>query len=383
MFSDSSRAKGSVCFGPYELLIDSEELRKDGARLKLSGQAIQVLVVLVNNCGKLVTREELQQKLWPGATNGDFEHGLNAAVNRLRENLGDSATDPNYIETVPRRGYRFIARVNQAPNIDSNGTHNVVELHCQHATDLGSELAKSANERATDSSSQSATSTRAGTSRRTLILIAAIALCVATGFMAWSARRNAKVRWATHVALPEIVRLADADRFDDAYRLAHQVKPLILDDPLLAEEMRGSRGAPSSSPIPPAVKSSTAHTAEAESRGGRSAKPLSNPTCHAASCTGRSKWRVGRWRRTLVLVLSGRSFAAGSRSSIPNTYHPAWHASHHPMHRSTYLCLALNISPKSTCRITGLIGTRLRIATSNGSSMKAVIVALSSGKSHS
>ena len=239
MSSDSSRAKGSVCFGPYELLIDSEELRKDGARLKLSGQAIQVLVVLVNNCGKLVTREELQQKLWPGATNGDFEHGLNAAVNRLRENLGDSATDPNYIETVPRRGYRFIARVNQAPNIDSNGTHNVVELHCQHATDLGSELAKSANERATDSSSQSATSTRAGTSRRTLILIAAIALCVATGFMAWSARRNAKVRWATHVALPEIVRLADADRFDDAYRLAHQVKPLIPDDPLLAEEMRG------------------------------------------------------------------------------------------------------------------------------------------------
>ncbi len=56
-----------------------------------------------------MTREELQQKLWPGASYGDFEHGLNAAVNRLRETLGDSATDPNYIETVPRRGYRFIA----------------------------------------------------------------------------------------------------------------------------------------------------------------------------------------------------------------------------------------------------------------------------------
>ena len=87
----------------------TEELRKDGNRLKLTGQAIQVLVVLANNPGKLVTREELQQRLWPGATYGDFEHGLNAAVNRLRETLGDSATDPKYIETIPRRGYRFIA----------------------------------------------------------------------------------------------------------------------------------------------------------------------------------------------------------------------------------------------------------------------------------
>lgn len=107
--ADSSETVGSLCFGPYELSLDREELRKDGNRLKLSGQAIQVLVVLANNRGKLVTREELQQRLWPGATCGDFEHGLNAAVNRLRETLGDSATDPKYIETIPRRGYRFIA----------------------------------------------------------------------------------------------------------------------------------------------------------------------------------------------------------------------------------------------------------------------------------
>src|SRR3989454_3788933 len=107
--ADSSKTVGSMCFGPYELSLDGEELRKGGNRLKLTGQAIQVLVVLANNAGKLVTREELQEKLWPGATYGDFEHGLNAAVNRLRETLGDSATDPKYIETIPRRGYRFIA----------------------------------------------------------------------------------------------------------------------------------------------------------------------------------------------------------------------------------------------------------------------------------
>src|SRR5205814_2270405 len=107
--SDSSNPVGSMCFGPYELSLESEELRKDGNRLKLSGQAIQVHVGLAHNRGKLVTREELQQRLWPGATNGDFEHGLNAAVNRLRETLGDSATEPKYIETIPRRGYRFVA----------------------------------------------------------------------------------------------------------------------------------------------------------------------------------------------------------------------------------------------------------------------------------
>jgi WD40 repeat protein len=71
-----------------------------------------------NNRGKLVTREELQQKLWPGATYGDFEHGLNAAVNRLRETLGDSATDPKYIETIPRRGYRFVADL-ESPGVTS------------------------------------------------------------------------------------------------------------------------------------------------------------------------------------------------------------------------------------------------------------------------
>jgi DNA-binding winged helix-turn-helix (wHTH) protein len=107
--AESSQTVGSIRFGPYELSLDGEELRKDGNRLKLTGQAIQVLVVLANNPGKLVTREELQQKLWPGATYGDFEHGLNAAVNRVRETLGDSATNPKYIETIPRRGYRFIA----------------------------------------------------------------------------------------------------------------------------------------------------------------------------------------------------------------------------------------------------------------------------------
>src|SRR5215472_1748154 len=106
--TEVEKSLGAVRFGPFELSLETEELRKNGVALKLSGQAIQVLAMLTANPGKLVTREELQQKLWPGDSFGDFEHGLNAAVNKLREKLGDSATTPTYIETVPGRGYRFI-----------------------------------------------------------------------------------------------------------------------------------------------------------------------------------------------------------------------------------------------------------------------------------
>ncbi len=86
-----------------------EELRRNGIRVKVSGQALQVLIVLASEPGRLVTREHLHKVLWPETSFGDFEHGLNAAVNRLREILGDSAVNPKYIETIPRQGYRFIA----------------------------------------------------------------------------------------------------------------------------------------------------------------------------------------------------------------------------------------------------------------------------------
>jgi len=85
--SDQAPAAKEVRFGPFELLVDSGELRKNGVRLKLSGQPIQVLTCLVATRGQVVTREQLQARLWPGSSYGDFDKGLNAAVNRLRENL--------------------------------------------------------------------------------------------------------------------------------------------------------------------------------------------------------------------------------------------------------------------------------------------------------
>ena len=150
--SEPRKTIGSMHFGPFELSTESSELRKHGQRLKLSGQAIDVLLMLASNAGRLVTREELQRKLWPGDSFGDFEHGLNAAVNRLRETLGDSATDPTYIETVPRRGYRFIARVDQVPNTtDPTAPDNTAELRYQHAADVRADLKPL--KRDTDSSS--------------------------------------------------------------------------------------------------------------------------------------------------------------------------------------------------------------------------------------
>jgi TolB-like protein/DNA-binding winged helix-turn-helix (wHTH) protein/tetratricopeptide (TPR) repeat protein len=96
-------------FGSFEINLQSGELRKNGMRLRLAGQPFQVLALLVERPGEVVTREELNSKLWPADTFVDFDHGLNNAVARIREVLDDSADTPRYIETIPRRGYRFIA----------------------------------------------------------------------------------------------------------------------------------------------------------------------------------------------------------------------------------------------------------------------------------
>ncbi|MCH7985448.1 MAG: winged helix-turn-helix domain-containing protein [Acidobacteria bacterium] len=115
---ESNRSVRGVRFGVFEVDLRSGELRKQGLKIKLQGQAIQILGLLLERPGELVTREELREKLWPADTFVDFEHGLNAAVKKLRAALGDSADNPRFVETLPRRGYRFIPPVEglgQAP----------------------------------------------------------------------------------------------------------------------------------------------------------------------------------------------------------------------------------------------------------------------------
>lgn len=99
-------------FGVFEINLQSGELQKNGLKLRLSGQAFQVLAVLVENAGEVVSREDLHSRLWAADTFVDFDHGLNNAVARIREVLDDSSESPRYVETIPRRGYRFIATLN-------------------------------------------------------------------------------------------------------------------------------------------------------------------------------------------------------------------------------------------------------------------------------
>jgi DNA-binding winged helix-turn-helix (wHTH) protein len=100
-----------VRFGPFEIDLHTCELRKRGVKLKLSGQAFKILAILLERPGELVTREELRERLWPADTFVDFEQGVNTSVKTLRQVIADSAGAPVYIETLPRRGYRFVSPV--------------------------------------------------------------------------------------------------------------------------------------------------------------------------------------------------------------------------------------------------------------------------------
>ena len=109
-WSSDNKAK-MLRFSVFELDLDAGELRKNGKRIRLQEQPFQVLAMLLENAGRVVTRDEIRQKIWPADTFVDFDHSLNTAVNKIRDSLGDSASSPRFVETLARRGYRFIAPV--------------------------------------------------------------------------------------------------------------------------------------------------------------------------------------------------------------------------------------------------------------------------------
>src|ERR1700740_2572118 len=104
-----------VRFGLFEVDLRAGELRRQGVKLKLQEQPFQILAMLLANPGQVVTREQLRSKLWPVDTFVDFDHSLNKAINKLREALGDSADSPRFIETLAKRGYRFLAEMKGSP----------------------------------------------------------------------------------------------------------------------------------------------------------------------------------------------------------------------------------------------------------------------------
>src|SRR5215467_11268218 len=109
-------------FGRFEIDSRTRELRKDGVRLRLQEQPFALLALMLEHPGELLTRDELRDRLWPEGTFVDFEHGLNAAIKRLRSVLGDNAERPRFVETLHRRGYRFIAKVER---VNGHGSYEV------------------------------------------------------------------------------------------------------------------------------------------------------------------------------------------------------------------------------------------------------------------
>jgi len=163
-------------FGVFEVDLKACELRKHGLRIKLPEQPFQVLVVLLEKPGEIITREELRNRLWPSDTFVDFDHGLNNAVMRLREVLGDASENPRFVETIPRRGYRFIAPVAGSVPPPSNP-----ELDAGHSS--VQEAASELTEPATWETPSGPASVRRPYPRSRLAILVVAATLVAVGLL--------------------------------------------------------------------------------------------------------------------------------------------------------------------------------------------------------
>jgi TolB-like protein/DNA-binding winged helix-turn-helix (wHTH) protein len=118
-----------VRFGLFELDLRAGQISKNGTKIRLTQQPLQLLSMLVERPGEILTREELRKRLWPSDVFVDFDHGLNRSIQKLRDALGDSADSPRYIETIPRVGYRFIAPVNGAARLtDNESNENIPQM---------------------------------------------------------------------------------------------------------------------------------------------------------------------------------------------------------------------------------------------------------------
>src|SRR5215831_511885 len=188
----SDNVQERIRFGPFVADVHTRELWKEGTRIKLIGQPFEILAVFLSKPGKLVTREELRSRLWAADTFVDFNHGLNAAVNKLREALCDSADKPRYIETLPRRGYRFIAAVEPANSEEvrsagANGDAPKVQESHARTQPIDSEPAEE-NTRFANDKDSGAEATGTFRKRRVWLLMvtpAALFLALAIGSLTW------------------------------------------------------------------------------------------------------------------------------------------------------------------------------------------------------
>lgn len=218
-----SHTEKTVRFGQFELDLRTRQLTKNGAKIRLSQQPIQVLSLLLENPGQIVTREEFRRHLWSSDVFVDFDHGLNKSIQKLRDALGDLAGSPRYIETIPRIGYRFIALANEANGIvELPSEAGIFELPAAAAVP-SARFPKWLVPRAMEDSRR----VRWEIPAAGLVLIG----LVVAGAFYWM--RNSRERWARDQAVPEIARLIDEDKTDQAFQLALRAKRYIPNDPML------------------------------------------------------------------------------------------------------------------------------------------------------
>ena len=190
-----ARSSGLVRFGVFEADLRSGELRKNGAKIRLPGQPFEVLAAMLERPGEVVTREELQKRLWPDGTFVDFDHSLGNAINKIREALGDSAESPRFVETLSRRGYRFITPVERldvkvaSSSADDNGRSRL-DARASRPGEPSSQLAENeAVVKAPTASQPASLEKQPWFLKRRNFLAASLVLSLLTAFVFWSMRR--------------------------------------------------------------------------------------------------------------------------------------------------------------------------------------------------
>jgi len=204
---EEHQVRGRLRFGVFELDLRAGELRKYGLRVRLQEQPFQLLAMLVEHSGEVVTREELQKKLWSADTFVDFDHGLNKAISKIREALGDSAESPRFVETVARRGYRFLAEVKSAEAAPVGGSEAAAETRPAAEVRYGQELA-----------AEAATGRRLGPNLAwkvsVFVVLVVVASLAAWKFVPWS-RHPLVIRSLAVLPLESLSNDASQDYFAD------------------------------------------------------------------------------------------------------------------------------------------------------------------------
>ena len=216
--SRSSNPAGAIRFGPFVLDVRAGELRKSGTRIRVPDQPLQVLLILLEHPGEVVLREEIRNRLWPGSTGVEFDHSINAAVKRLRDALRDSSDKPRYIETLPRRGYRFIGQV-ETPSSQAKTSEDFLS---PPAPALDGAAARRPESRWP----------------RLLLWTAAAVIASAAAGAWWFRASQAPARWARNVALPQAARLVDEGDGAGAFPYIYASLRVLPQDPTLNRILR-------------------------------------------------------------------------------------------------------------------------------------------------